>query len=243
MTNQKQQTPSSLVLSAYSKILHEALAFTSARLFLLTLHVGSLKDEVFVKVAHEKFMEKLRPHYRSPSEFFMDRCFISLVAEFELFLQDMVVIVVTINPKKVGQVEFKLADILDSSGNEELVRRGIEATLNKIMYKKPMAYLSEIADLLSIDKTPLEENWVKFVEAKARRDLGVHNGWKCNSIYLKKIEEVGLSSEIAEGESAFPRDGDYVESVGRTITELAWQICEAVNAKHSSSIFYGNIQS
>lgn len=223
-------------LATYQRVLDECKAFNAARLYLLKLEVGSWQDGGTLKDAHDEFIEHLKPHYPTPSRYFTERSFISLVAAFELFLQDTISIIVLVNPKKVGQVEFRLSEILDAASQAELIRRGIDATLTKIMYKKPMEYLSEAASLLSIDEQPLRAKWPFFVEAKARRDLGVHNGWRCNSIYLRKVGDAGLTTALTEGESTFPVDEVYLKATVDTLAELASLIIQAVIAKHPASM-------
>jgi hypothetical protein len=230
-----EETVGDVFLATYKRLLDECRQFKAAELYLLKLQVGARKDGGILKEAHDEFVEHLKPQYATPYLFFVERSFVSLISAFELFLQDVMSIVILINPKKVGQVEFKLSEILDASGTNELVRRGIDATLNKLMYKKPKEYLAEVASLLSIDLAPLEEKWPTFVEAKARRDLGVHNGWKCNQIYIRKVSEVGLPSTYVDGQSAFPVEREYLNGVGGALMELAELVATAVLEKHSAS--------
>jgi len=186
-------------LAAYGRVLDEGKAFQAASLYLLKLEVGALRDGGTLKEAHDQFVGHLQPHYPSPTRYFTERSFIALVAAFELYLQDLITYIVLVNPKKVGSVDFKLSEILDASSQVELVRRSIDATLNKLMYKKPMEYLSEAASLLSIDEVPLKEKWPVFVEAKARRDLGVHNGWRCNASTLGRLLRLVLAQLFRKG--------------------------------------------
>lgn len=231
-----EETIGDALLAAYKRLLDECRQFKAAQLYLLKLQVGAREDDGVLKAAHDEFIEHLKPQYATPYLYFVERSFLSLISAFELFLQDVMSIVILANPKKVGQVEFKLSDILDASGTNELVLRGIDATLNKLMYKKPKEYLTEVTSLLSIDPAPLEDKWPTFVEAKARRDLGVHNGWKCNQIYIRKVSEAGLPSAYVEGQSAFPVESAYLNGVGDALTDLAGLVAEAVLQKHSASL-------
>jgi hypothetical protein len=232
MEDVRQSELGNACMDAYQRLLHETLAFTAARLYLLQINVAASQGVTPIKEAHDAFVAKLQPQYETPYRYFIERSFISLVASFELFLQDIVTTIVAAYPKKIGQIGFKLAEILDAADSDELVRRGIEDTFNKLMYKKPMEYLGEITSLLSIDEAPLLLRWPIFVEAKARRDLGVHNGWRCNAIYIRKLTEVGLTPTIAQGDSAFPHDNKYLEAVEETFDDLATLIIEAVIAKY-----------
>jgi hypothetical protein len=229
-------TVGKVCLASYKRLLSELIQFRAAEVFLLRLQVDSMNIDSHLKAAHDEFVHRLQPNYETPSDYFLQRAFISLVAAFELFLQEVITAVVLVNPKKVGQIEFKLSEILDAAGPEELVRRSIEATLNKLMYKKPTEYLTEAAMLLSIDETPLKGKWPIFVEAKARRDLGVHNGWKCNSIYLRKVTEAGLKCAFVEEQMVFSNDHDYFLTVGEALGELGSSVMNAVIEKHTASL-------
>ena len=223
-------------LSAYKRLLDECVRFKAAEVYFLKLQVAALKEEGSAKEAHDEFLKQLAPEYNLPRDYFFERSFVMLVASFEYFLQELVHVIVAIHPKKVGRVEFKLSEILDAGSTDELVRRGIEATLNSLMYKKPADYLTDVADLLSIDPFPLRENWTIFVEAKARRDLGVHNGWKCNDIYLRKVAEAGTTSNYAKGDRLFPPKGSYLDEVRRALSTLADMMMEAAFKKHGESL-------
>ena len=163
--------------------------------------------------------------------FFLSRLFVSLVSSFEYFLQDTAIVVVSKNPKKVGSSNFTLSEVLDASSTEVLVRRAIDDWLNKLMYKKPAEYLKEFAEVLSINEEPLKARWKTFVEAKARRDLGVHNEWVCNSVYLRKLTEAGVTTEAVVGISMIP-DDVYVRKVNLACLDLASRITQLVLDVH-----------
>ncbi len=232
----EESTVGNACIAAYKRMLAEASRFRAAQVYFLKLELGALRDGGLLKEAHDEFVDKLKPEYDKPSRYFLERSFILLVAAFELFLQDVLTAIITTNPKKVGQTEFKLSEILDSAGTDELVRRSIEATLNKLMYKKPLEYLTDITELLSIDPTPLREKWPLFAEAKARRDLGVHNGWKCNSIYLRKVHEAGVVPTYTAGQSTSPAKDSYFSDVMDSLTDLAYLLMEGVLVKHAASL-------
>lgn len=171
----------------------------------------SIKDFSPASKNYINFAEILLNQGLSPFQYFESKMFVGLISAFELFMQDLIVAVVSFHPKKVGMVKFELNDILASQDNAELVVRAIEEILIKIMYKKPADYLEEVSQLLSIEREPLLSSWSQFVEAKARRDLGVHNNWKCNASYLRKIEKSISSKELMVGESMLPTDS-YLDS-------------------------------
>lgn len=148
--------------------------------------VPELKSEI------DKFEKYLKPHSLDYNGYFNGLLLFALVSELEIYLVDVVKALVRQYPKKIGDIQFKLSDLLDSTP-DELITVAAEEYLNRLMYKKPSQYLSDLASLLAIDASPLSQHWPKFIEAKARRDLGIHNGWKINDIYSRKLTEVGLA--------------------------------------------------
>lgn len=172
-----------------------------------------------------------RSYGDDPTMYFLSRLFVSLVSSFEYFLQDTAVVVVSKNPKKVGGANFTLSEVLDAPTPDALVRRAIDEWLNKLMYKKPAEYLKELTTVLSIDEEKLRVGWSTFVEAKARRDLGVHNEWTCNAIYLRKIAEAGLTTDATVGARMVP-DAAYVKRINTALLNLATSLSTLVLEKH-----------
>lgn len=100
------------------------------------------------------------------------------------------------------------------------------------MYEKPLDYLTKVSSLLSIDEISLKPLWQTFIEAKARRDLGLHNGWKYNETYLRKISDAGLTAKFIQGESTLPKVREYITPVGSALSELAELLHKEISAKH-----------
>lgn len=183
--------------------------------------------------------ERVAPAHKDVRSYFTSRLFISHIAAFEIFLQEILTLVVQKHPKKVGAFEFRLDQILDASSTAELVQHAIDTFLNQLMYEKPSDYLKKICALLSIDRTPIETRWRVFVEAKARRDLGVHNAWKCNAIYLRKLAESGCTATLKLGELAVPSDTEYLQPLIEELDSLAEAITYAVAKVHWPDISLG----
>jgi hypothetical protein len=223
-------------IEAYKRLFDEVIRFIAFENYLLQIQLGGLQGNDSMMEAHERLMGKLRPDYGKPSDYFLERAFISLVASFELFIQDVVTTVVVHYPKKVGKVEFKLSEIVDAGSPDELVKRAVEATLNGLIYQKPMEYLKGITELLSLDIDPFVPSWPLFVEAKARRDLGVHNGWRCNDVYLRKVREAGLTPAYKVGERVFPPPDTYLQEVADIIMLLAREVINQVCEKHNDTL-------
>lgn len=232
MSNQEKNVLQHALNDATAKFNSEYKAFLATQSYLLEVNIAAIKKIFPIDNVHTVCAEHLMPEYESPYIYICSRLYISLIASFELLIQDYLVAVITAHPKKVGQIEFKLSEILDSSEKNELTQRAIQETLNKIMYDKPLDYLTKISSLLSINEISLKPLWQTFIEAKARRDLGLHNGWKCNAIYLRKISEAGLTAKFIQGESTLPKVKEYITPVGCALIELAKLLHKEISAKH-----------
>lgn len=196
-----------------------------------------LKAETVAKSAPElkseidKFEKYLKPHSLDYKGYFYGLLLFALVSEFEIYLIDIVKALVRQYPKKIGDIQFKLSDILDST-SDELITVAAEDYLNRLMYKKPSQYLSDLASLLAIDASPLSKHWPKFIEAKARRDLGIHNGWKINDIYSRKLTEVGLVPSPREKSLMLP-DIQYLIDVIHACDAIVKIIQQQLKTKYA----------
>jgi len=180
---------------------------------------------------YSDFSQKVVPTYRDPQHFFLAQIFITFIAAFELFLQEAAVQVITKYPNKVGKVDFSLAFILEVNDSSELVRRAIEKVLNNLAYERPASYLESYCQLLSLNPGDYRDYWPQFVEAKARRDLGVHNGWICNEVFLRKLQEVNRPTTLTVGDSAIPERG-YMGGVALILWRLAGRFKTKLEAKY-----------
>ena len=157
---------------------------------------------------------------------------ITSITEVELFLTDTLYCIIKTFPKKIKNMKFDYNDIIDKS-NDELIQLASQRYINELMYKKPIEYLESFCQIASIDPTRIMVYWPAFIEAKARRDLGIHNNWTANEVYLKKLKEVKLDSRFSLGESAYP-DNTYVGRVHDNSVALIESLDEALVAKYGS---------
>lgn len=216
---------------AHSGFIQESYRLVLAQNYFLTAAVVGHEGNAKIAERHKKFDEQVAPDYKDGYTYLTAQLFVTYISSFEVFLQRVVSCVVAKNPRKLGSIQFRLADILDSD-KEELIAKAIDEHLNKLMYRKPLEYLSDLCDLLSIDRTELDDLWPVYVEAKARRDLGVHAAWRCNATYLRKTAEAGVTSTLKLGESAVPDDDDYIGPLTDRLDDLADRIVEMVKKKH-----------
>lgn len=231
----------SSIESATTRIRKKCLAFGEAYIYILQSIVATtllsnkhpeileheIKKVFIAKRNLSRFLDK-----DDVDSYYFSLLFIDLISSTEKYFQDIVKAVIVKNPEKTGKTNFKLSEILISNSKQELILRSAEQYITTLMYKRPNEYLSEFCSITSIDKNIILPYWSSYVEAKARRDLGVHNNWICNEIYIRKVQEVGLVINHKTGDDMFPTFTDYAENVSKGILKLVKIITEAVLDKH-----------
>ena len=199
---------SSIILKTFAarnKFQDVYLAYLASVLFLLRLEKEKNTD-ARIKEVYDSYETSLQSAVKvTPRSYFHAQLFLSILSSLELFFQEVVSAVLKAFPKKIGSAQFKLSEILDAESTDDLVTRAAEEHIVKLMYRKPLEYLDEITNILSIDSKELSIYWPIFIEAKARRDLGnTHNGWRCNSTYIQKLKEAEISSKLQVGDDDIP---------------------------------------
>ena len=202
--------------------------------FVLHAHVATLDKKNEPLIESLKILEKyLDPMELKVRDYFRSLLFVDLISELELFFSSLIRLIILKNPKKIGAAQFKLTDVIEASNIDELVTRAADDFLYKLLYKKPSEYLSDMCSVLSIDQSIVAPYWAKYIEAKARRDLGTHNDWKCNQTYLRKLSESGITTNFSLGSSLIP-ENDYFNEVVISTASMAQVMAEAVIEKHAT---------
>jgi hypothetical protein len=225
-------TPLSIVVPPLIRFLYGLLALQSARVFLQTALVMGEAGEPHLARALKGFEKggTAKNVGVTLAGYFACTHIIILVSEVEHFFAHAVSASLRLYPEKMGGQAFKLSEIISASSTDELIDRAAKATFNSLMYEKPLDYVRKLAEILSIDSARLEELWPTFVELKARRDLGVHNNWIVNEIYLRKLKEAKVQTTLKLGESATP-DDDYVATAITACQRLVERIANLLGEK------------
>lgn len=153
---------------------------------------------------------------RGVETFFDALVFMELISTIEIYFVNVIHTVIKAYPVKAGKISFELKNILDKS-KEEIIAEASEKYVYGLMYKKADEVLKGFCDICSIDQEKLKPFWGTFVEAKARRDLGAHNNWLCNAIYLRKVGEFNIQVDSNMSEDLIPTH----EYMHKTINELS----------------------
>jgi hypothetical protein len=160
---------------------------------------------------------------RPIQSFLVGQTFISLISEFEGFLVDIMIWVLRKHPQKIGAETFKLSEVLEFGGQSEIIRIAAERHINQLMYKRATEYRKSFVEMLSAEPDFLQNYWPAYVEFKARRDLGVHNGWIINDTYIRKVKEVGINCNLSGPQ---PPTNDYFWNALETLSEAMGDIAD-----------------
>lgn len=206
----------------------------TSMLFLNAAKIAALENS---ELKNLRFALKKSDSYLSPlslnhDSYFLGLFLFSLISDFEVYLTEVIKVAICSYPHKIGSIQFKLSQVLDQS-KDEIVLMAAELYMNQLMYKKPKEYLIDVANILSIDLEPFNELWNHFVEAKARRDLGVHNAWRVNQTYIRKVKEidVDIESKVDMNKLLLP-DHEYILKVIETCDLIVNGITDALVIKY-----------
>lgn len=218
-------------IDVHGKFHDEHIAFSQARVYISDAGTLARKGIEPLAQTHSDFSGTLQSRGLTPEIYIVAQLFIAHISAFELFLQEMITVVVRRYPQKIGSFQLRLSEMLEASDTEELIFRAADETLHKLTYKKPSEYLKDVCDLLSVEISTISSEWPVFIEAKARRDLGVHNGWICNHTYLRKLSESQIATDLKIGELSIPRDFRYLNTVSDSLYKIAKLLYGEVSKK------------
>ncbi len=209
-----------------------AIAATGA----IVIHAENLTNDDDLKQSFMQLNGFLSPYKLSASHYFAGSMLFSLINETELYFTDVIKAILIAYPKKLGPTQFKLSEIMDKS-QDEIVLMAAEKYLNNLIYKRPTEYLLELCEIMSINAELVKSAWTAFVEAKARRDLGIHNNWIVNDTYLRKLSDAGISTMAINGSAICP-DHKYVLRAHDDCQKLIKLITKLVNQTFGNSENY-----
>ncbi|MEZ4308715.1 MAG: hypothetical protein R3F14_11795 [Polyangiaceae bacterium] len=166
-----------------------------------------------------------RPPLRVPEgrmvPFVRAQLFVSLMAELEDMFGEVIRRLLLAFPGKITQKTVTVSDLLDAHAIGETVAQVTEVELSSLFYGGPQKLRERLEDVVSGPKL-LESVWPDYVEMRARRDIGLHAGWKLNRLYLDKAGEKAAPERT---KFLFPEQG-YFESA----CVLATEVCDTLDA-------------
>lgn len=130
---------------------------------------------------------------RRVGPYIRSQLFVALIAELEDFFFQLLQFVLEAFPQKIGDRNLKLGQLLELGTLEVVISSAAEDFLIGVFYKGPIDQRNHIEEVLSMPATVLQPFWPQYIEMKARRDVGLHNGWRRNEVYRRKVQEAGAS--------------------------------------------------
>lgn len=233
MSKKKETTPQPLSAALLKAAIdyEEKTAAVLQSALLLKLVQRDARDEL--REAYDGFAKYLQPHRMTVDHHFTGLFLFSVVAQVEYYFVNVLRILIKAFPKKLGSATFRLSEIVDAS-LEELALAAAEEYLTRITYRRPAEYLDDLASTLSIETKSLEASWAQFVECKARRDLGIHNDWRINAVYRRKVAEVGLPLPPTEVVSLCP-DFEYFSEAIHICDDVVRNVREQLTRKYAGN--------
>ena len=161
--------------------------------------------------------------------YFFNLFLIELVSDMELFLIEIITLIISKHPQKIGKQKVLLSDVVNLGNKRKIIKKACYDYLNSLSYKKPQEYQKEFFSLLSANDDFLKDEWKYFIEMKARRDIGVHNDWKINDIYKGKVLEIGIKPD--ETISYLYPDDKYIIKCINIHKNIINTVCDHVEEK------------
>jgi hypothetical protein len=210
------------------------LAYIFASEYSTTSHEATGK----VKIAYSQFASEFEIPDKQiliselPAYFFesaKDKYLLSMVhqqqiALFEHFFFDLIRVLLMDRPERISKKKhIDYATILESDTKEDIIQRLIDRELNEIKYKNVSEWFIYLNSLVKLPDMPLD-TLEKVAEAKATRDILVHNAGIVNKIYLEK-----------SGQAARFSVGNMID-VSPHYTRDVWHLLVGVLIKTSDSL-------
>lgn len=112
-----------------------------------------------------------------------------LVTLTEAMLGDLLRIIITALPKKLGSKRsIQSRVILSATSIEEVHRYAVDAMINELAYKSPKEFAVEVDNLLGVNLLGCI-SFQDYIETKATRDIYIHNRGIANELYVNKTQE------------------------------------------------------
>ncbi len=157
---------------------------------------------------------------------------ITAVAVTEAYLVTSLTTILNKFPEKLsaGQKKIDFSIVLESDDLDEVISRVVKKQVDSVFYDSPQKYLEymEKAFAFEIPQKVKEQ----YAEAKATRDILVHNSGEVNDSYLCKA---GDRARAEEGE-LISLDSEYFDQSIRAMKELVLRVYTRLLKK------YGNVR-
>lgn len=111
--------------------------------------------------------------------------FQQFVSIFENYFFDLVRLWLTAFPKNLSGRKVDFEDVLDAPDKDAITAQVVSRELNEILYKRPTSWFDYLEDKAKLGR-PAPDEIARIAEAKATRDVLVHNRGIASKTYESK---------------------------------------------------------
>jgi hypothetical protein len=154
--------------------------------------------------------------------------FQQLISTFENFLFDFLRLWLLAYPQSLGKRTISFSEVLDAADFDAIAQTVIDRELLGVMYKPPAGWFDYLHAKVSL-RVPSADEIGKIAEAKATRDMLVHNRGYANKAYMAKAAN---HARYNAGERVYVSE-DYHIEIWRLIRKVVTDICQEAMAKLS----------
>ncbi len=152
--------------------------------------------------------------------------FQQFISILEAFIVDFMRLWLVSHPESLSNKQVDFKTVLELPDRDAITRFVVDKEVNEITYKSPASWFEYMDEKMKLG-VPTTAERQKFTEAKASRDVLVHNRGIANKIYESKAG--ALARYKAEERIDIP--GDYHKDRWELIRKLVTDISDAAIAK------------
>lgn len=145
---------------------------------------------------------------------------------FEAFLFDFLGLWLAAYPQSLSGKKVDFRAVLELPDKQAIIRLVVGRELNEVLYERPSGWFDYLEERAKLG-CPSPEEIGRIAEAKATRDVFVHNRGIANNSYLAKAGEL---ARVAVGEFA-ELPGPYHRAVWDLLRKVVADIADAALAK------------
>ena len=194
------------------------VAWTFVRRGIATGQTLILDRATGAKATGAEFVTKTHGYVR---EQLAEATFQQFVSVFEAYLIDLIRLWLTAHPKSLSRKDVPFKLVLEAADKDAVIAGVVDRELNRLTYEKPADWFAYLDELVKLG-CPSPAQIGRVAEAKATRDLLVHNRGVVNLTYLMKA---GDQARHGQGERI-----EAPEPYHRQVWELFRDIVTAMSA-------------
>jgi hypothetical protein len=159
-------------------------------------------------------------------EYLLTTTFQQIIGLFEDFIFGLLREWLLAYPARVGRRQLAVADILAASDIGEVKLLAVNRELNELNYKKVREWFAYLDGMVKLG-CPTPDEIDRLAEAKATRDVFVHNRGVANAVY---VEKAGAKKRCGPGER-LPMPEPYHRETWELVRRVVADVSAAAIAK------------